>query len=282
MNAISTPHHRKFPRRVAFAVIVTVSLVGCSRPGTSATPTNPTGSSGSVTTTTTAVAQVTASPRGPSAADQLADFFAAAQRMDDQLRATATLVNTGIGAQAMTFTAPMVDAINAIDPQSLVATIPAGLPGRLQDQVYLLFSELASRRYSFTPVLEAEPGQPLARDSQDGKRVLEGLSHGTEPAARFAADLDAAQALARSEPPLAVAAPDSRAGAEVAVRAAYILVKNRGCASSGGWIQTTAAPITWQQGDNGAGQRTDGTIGGITFRADYQPGCGWQATLNVC
>ena len=195
--------------------------------------------------------------------------------MDRQLRDTAGLINTGFRTSTMTFTTTMVKAIEAIDPRTLVKTVPAGLPAAFQNQVYLVFSELAARRYAFNPILELEPGRPIDRDSQEGKRVLEGLSHGVGPAARFPADLAAARSLARSEPPVPVAAPNSRASAEVAVRTTYILSRNGGCGTSGGWVQTTPVPLSWT-GQNG------GTIGGIPFRADFRPGEGWQVQLRAC
>jgi hypothetical protein len=276
----TTPHRRLVTLMAAVALLAT----GCGRPGDTATePASPPGASTSTETTTptTAASVPPSSPRS-SAADQLAGFLSGAQDMDRQLRDTAALINTGVGTRTMKFDAKTLAAINAIDPRTLVKAIPGGLPADLQNKVYLVFSELAARRYAFKPILETEPGQPIARDSPNGKDVLDGLSHGAAPAARFAADLAATRSLARSAPPVTVAAPGSRASAEVAVHTTYILVRNSGCGTSGGWIQTTPVRITWTPGDTGAWGRSDGTIGGIPFRATYEPGKGWRVELNAC
>lgn len=208
-------------------------------------------------------------------AGELDGFFTGAQRMDSRLRDTAALINTGFRTQTMAFTSTMIEAIKAIDPRTLVKSIPAGLPATVQNRIYLVFSELAARRFAFNPILDASSGQSIARDSQEGKRVLEGLSHGVGPAARFPADLAAARSLARSEPPIPVAAPNSRASAEVAIRTTYILVRNSGCGASGGWVQTTPAPLSW------TGQN-DGSVGGVAFHAVYRAGDGWRVDLGAC
>lgn len=265
---------------VAVATIACGSSADTTEPGNTtavsspapATATSPHGASTTATPT---------SPHGPSAADQLADFLTGAQRMDDRLRSTAKMINSGLGAETFVFTPDTVAAIKAIDPETLVKTMPAGMSAQLQHQMYLLFSELAARRYAFTPILEQEVGTAIPRDSDAARHIMEGLSRGSSPAGRFPHDLAATRTLAQSEPPVPVAAPDSRASAEVAVHAAYIVGRNNGCGASGGWVQTTEVPLVWKQGTNGVG-RTDGTIGDVQFRADYQPGQGWQVALNAC
>ncbi len=263
---------------------------GCGRssnntaaPNTTTTsPTSVLPSTSEPATTSTPPATTTTAPpipAGRSAADRLADFFAGAERVDRQLRATAKLVNTAFSAKTMTFTVAMQNAIKAVDPQTVVPAIPAGLDSRLQNRVYLVFSELVSRRYAFRPIMEAEPGHPIARDSDDGRHVLLGLSHGVGPAARFAADLAATRQLARSVPPGQTPAPDSRASAEVAVRITSILSRNYGCGTSGGWIQSSPAPFGWTSGD---GWHLEGRINGIVFEADYQPSQGWSVNIHAC
>jgi hypothetical protein len=221
-------------------------------------------------------------PPGPSAADQLAGFLAAAGRMDVQIRTAAALINTGIGPQSIRLTGATVEAVKAIDPQALARTIPGAMPARLQQQVLLLFSDLASRRYSFNEVLLYQDGQPIARTTDVGKHLVDTLGYGAPAAARYPGDLAATRTLAASLPPLAVAAPDSRASAAVAVQTTYIMEANSGCGSAGGWIETKPVPLVWKQGTDFSGQRTDGTIAGILFWADYRPGLGWQVTIEAC
>ena len=57
-----------------------------------------------------------------------------------------------------------------------------------------------------------------------------------------AADLATTRARARSEPPITVAAPDSRASAKMTIRTAYIRLMNGGCGTIGG-IAFRARPI---------------------------------------
>jgi len=66
------------------------------------------------------------------------------------------------------------------------------------------------------------------------------------------------------------------------VRTAYIIGRNSGCAESGGWVETELLPLVWRQSTDVFGGRTDGTIGGIVFRADYHAGDGWSVQLWAC
>lgn len=271
------------PRRrllaLAIAMVLPAAACGKSDDNSAAAPNSPSAVPSSATSTITPDMPTPTTSHGPSrtrsAAGQLTEFFTAAERMSTQLHRTATLVNSEIGDQTIQFTPNTITAITAIDPHILIRMIPAGMPANLQRQVYLLFSELASRRYAFNPILELSSGAPYARNSAEAARVLEGLAHGAASAARFPADLAATRALASSQPPIPAARPDSKASAEVAIRTAAIIGRNGGCGTSGGWIETTPSPLVWGQG-------TSGTIGDVQFRADYHPGQGWQVTLNAC
>lgn len=290
MNAISGRHPsrrriRKPTWRLALVIALITPAAACGGSDDSAnTPASPSqelSSPTSATAPTTTTTTPTMSARH-SAADQLAGFFTAARRMDAELARTAKLINAEIGAETMQFSPNTITAIKAIDPRPMAKTIPGGMTTELQRSVYLLFSELASRRYAFAPVLEVGPGQTVPRGSPEADHVLEGLSHGSPAAARFRADLAAARALASSRTPIAPTAPDSRANAEVAVHTAYIIGQNSGCGSSGGWLSTTVTPLVWQQDVDFIGQRIDGQIGIVRFRADYQPGQGWTVYLYAC
>lgn len=215
-------------------------------------------------------------------APALAAFLTAAQHMDVQLRSAAALINHGIGPTTLEFPASTVAAITAISPASLVPTIPAGLPPRLQQRVLLVFSVLEARRYAFNPIFLLPVGQPVPRSDRDAQRVLEGLGHGTVPAARFASDLAATRTLAHATPAVPPSAPNSRAAAALAVQIAYIRGRNQGCGGSGGWVETQPVPLVWSQSTDSTGARTDGTIAGIVFSADYHRGQGWDIRIHAC
>jgi hypothetical protein len=215
-------------------------------------------------------------------ATALATFLTAAQRMDVQLRGTAARINHGISPTTLEFPASTFAAIRAISSEALVPTIPAGLPPRLQQQVLVLFSVLEARRYAFNPILLLPAGKPVPRSEPDAQRVLEGLGHGTAPAARFASDLAATRTLAYATPAVPPGAPDSRAAAALAVQVTYIHLRNEGCAGSGGWVETQPVPLVWSQSTDSTGAHTDGTIAGIVFSADYHRGQGWDVVIHAC
>lgn len=250
---------------------VTISARSSNGPGPSTAP--------SATPSVSATSGSTA--RGPSAADRLAGFITGATRADRQIRAAAALVNSGIGAQTIQFSPNVVAAVMAIDQDALAGTIPGALPAALQRQVLLVFSELVSRGDALRVILEYQHEQ-IPRDSAAALFVIRNLGNGAPAAARFPADLSAAQRLAASLPPVAAVAPASRATAAMAVQAEYIMVMNGGCGSTGGWLETTPVPLVWKQATDYSGQRTDGTIGGVVFRADYHAGHGWQITIEAC
>lgn len=217
----------------------------------------------------------------PSAADALAGFFAVADRTDRQIRAAATLVNSGIGADFITFTPATVTAVTSINQHALVDAIPGAMPAALQRKVLLVFSELVSRADALTAILDFRHDR-LPRDSAEARFLIGDLGHGAPAAARYPADVSATRRLAASLPPIAPVSPASRAVAAIAVQTEYIMGMNGGCASTGGWLETSPVPLVWKQGTDYSGQRTDGTIGGILFRADYHPGHGWQIQIHAC
>jgi hypothetical protein len=256
------------------------AAAGSAPPSTSASASAP-ASSGAPTGPTATPSTTPTTPHGPSAADRLAGFFAAAGRMDRQIRAAAALVNSGFGAQSIQFAPNTAAEVLAIDPHTLAATIPGAMPAALQWQVLLVFSELASRRDALTAILDYQH-ELIPRDSASARFLIRRLGNGAPAAARYPADLAAARTLAASLPPIPAVAPASRAGAAIAVQAEYVMGMNGGCESAGGWIETSPVPLVWKQGADYLGQRTDGTIGGIVFRADYQTGHGWQVFINAC
>jgi hypothetical protein len=218
-----------------------------------------------------------------SATAQLAGFFAAAQVTDAQLRHAAALVNKGIGTTSMTFSPAALAAVNALDAAPAARTIPAGLPTELLRRVLLVYSDLESRTASLSSISRSGYSSgSLPISGQEGSYIHGCLGNGAPAAARFGADLSAVRALAEAIPPVTVAAPASRAAAELAVRIAFIHGGNSGCMSCGGGVSTTLATISWQREDDPGGGYSDGTINGLRFRADYHPGSGWQAMLFAC
>jgi hypothetical protein len=208
--------------------------------------------------------------------------MANAASMDRALRNAATLVNAGIGPETINVSPGAFAAVDAIDPHSLISALPGGTPTRLTQQSLLVFSDLAARRYAYQALLRTRNEMPLSRLSRDGREALAGLANGTAPAARFPADLAALRSAASTASAFTPAAASSRATAEIAVRTAYILGRNSGCGESGGWVEPELLPLVWKQGTDVFGQRTDGSIAGVTFRADYNPANGWSIRLNAC
>ncbi len=275
-----------------FLLSLALALAGCASGGPSgssnspgATPiaTAPSGAASSPgpASTGSATAKPPPASRAPSAADQLAAFVAAAERVDGQLRHAATLVNTGIGAQRLEFTPATFAAIRAIDVQGLGKTVAAGMPERLQTQTLLVFSDLVSRYQSLKSVLEADRQQPLERADGLAEYIMACLPNGAPAAARFTADLSALRSLSASLPRFTVAAPDSRTAAAVAALVEYIRLSNGGCMSCGGEIFTKPIPVVWTTASAGA-KHLEGTVAGIDFSADYKPGDGWSVIIRAC
>lgn len=284
-------HHTsgRIPRVVALAAILVLAITGCAGRGRTITPGQP-GTPAATSTVPGPTAQptvtqppppATATPPRRTATSQLAGFLSGAQRMDQQLRAVATLINADIGPQVLNFRPATVAAIRAIEPASLTGAIPGGMPANLKAATFLVFSELAARRYAFQPIALAQSG-PIPRNSSTAQEIFQGLTNGSVPAARFASDLAALRTLAGQEAPIPSVAPDSRERAEVAVQVTYIVLRNAGCASSGGWWITSPAPITWDRGAAFGSHHVTGTVVNITFEADYQSGSGWHIQIHAC
>jgi len=227
-----------------------------------------------------------ATSRPPSAADDLAPYFATAEHVDQLLKAAATLVNGDITGTAISVSAQTADAINAADPASAAAAIPAGLSPELLQQVMLVQSDLESRNASLAGFQRVGTGTSVPLTDADAQRAMSCLSNGAKGATSFGADLAHVRETARSSPPVTVASPDSRDAADVAVLLAFLGGLNLGCASCGGQRYTTLPTIVWYPARVPATvddpQPADGTINGVQFRADYAPGTGWVAQIYAC
>jgi hypothetical protein len=281
---------------VGLVFILTLSMAACAadKPPNGAGP----GSGHTVAPAASpAPAQSASPPAAPgarTAAQDLAAFFSAARQTDTRLRAAAAMVNGSITTNAMRISQATADAVRAADPQPVAAAIPAGLDSALLQQALLVYSELDSRymaMYHLPVGVIASSGSGLASPGTY-QYLMRCLGNGAAAASRFAADLAALQKTAGAAPAVTIAAPDSRAAAELALRIIDIRVANGGCASCGGQLATTLAPVTWGwQGtwsemgtwSDGSTAAPDGTIRGtIPFHVSYQPGKGWYAQEYVC
>jgi hypothetical protein len=230
--------------------------------------------------------ETTPAPRRSSAADQLAGFFAAAGRTDQQIRHATRLINGGFHGEVIVLDpATTVKAVKAIDTKAVVRAIPGGLNPRQLRSVLQVYADLSSRRAALNRVLEYADESPLPTTSTNAKDLVTCLGHGKAAAARFADDLAASRALAAASAPVQVAPLRSRPTAEVAIRAHGIDLPNNGCGECGGVVPRPIVlyPIVWNRVDQGPGSVWDGTIGtGGLFTARYVPGQGWDTTSNAC
>ena len=261
------------------AALVT-SLTACGQT-TASGPGGASPSSPAPATPATPGASAPGSPPRASAADQLTEFLTAAAAADARLKHAAALVNSGIGNTTMSFPPATLAALGQLDTTAAARAIPGGMPAELLRRVLLVYSDLESRTCAFDGILR-QPHGTVPVNSDEGREILSCLRNGAPAAARFAADLAAARSAARATQPLAVAGPDSRTAAEVAIRVAAINSVNSGCDSCGGFVSTSLWPISWQPASDPVAGRSDGTINGVRFRADYRAGHGWQVVLWAC
>ncbi len=263
-------------RRMFAVVLVAMIAVGCGG-GTKKSVTTTHRSS---STTRTATDTSSTTPRVPTAADDLVAYFDAAKATSHALSAAATKINEGVGRDRLSFDQTTVDAVAAADPGPAAKLIPAGLDPGLLRAVLLTQSELTSRYFAMRRVRAGT----FPTNEFEAKDVLLCLGLGAKPAARFAADLASAKALALSLPPMTKVAADSRPAAELAIRLQDISLRNSGCDSCGGTVVTELAPITWgrQPPPLPGVAPWDGDIGGIAFRSSYTPTGGWRVELLAC
>lgn len=262
-------------RRWMLATLVfTVTTVGCGGGGTGKESVKTHASSSTASSTTTTSTTTVA----PSAADNLAAYFEAADSVHRNLAAAAIKINGGVSTSRVSFDQATVDAVAAADPAPAGVLIPPGLDPALLRAVLLTQSELVSRH---SAMVRVRVGTFPANEA-DAKDVLLCLGQGAGAAAKFPTDLASARALAASTPPLTPVSSDSRAAAELAIRLQDITLRNRGCDSCGGAVLTELLPIVWAQLPSWPGAPPwDGNIGGVAFRATHDAE-GWHIKLNAC
>jgi hypothetical protein len=271
-----SPWTRPVLRSAGLIVVVALSLAGCGQANTSKP-------AGGTTAPSTRPAPTSSHAAAPSAATQLAAFFAAAEQADSRLHHAAALVNGDIGATSMQFTPATLAAVRALDNASVARTVPAGLPAGLLRGVLVVYGDLASRTAAFGGVeVYGSSGRELPIGGPDANAVLRGLGNGAAAAARFTSDLAAARTLAQQTPLVTIAAPDSRAAAELALRLHSIDLRNDCSETFGGWAPTDLETIIWQSGTGQHSGHYAGTIGGIRFQATYAARYGWQIIIYAC
>lgn len=243
---------------------------------TTTPPSSPIAPSSTTTSTTTPPSAPLPGPttsNPPTASTNLALFFAAADKLDRQLRAAAAAIN-GSGPPWKTVSEPVAKAVRTADLAPVATAIPAGLPRALLRSVVLVYSDLASRRYAmadFSVATTIDPGT-----SPDSDDLLRALGNGHAAAARFAGDLAATRALAGRTPAVTTPPASSRAAAEVLLYARYVEGVNGGCGSQGGDVMTELPAIVWD------GRPGNGTIGTAQFTAALGANGTWQVRLNAC
>ncbi|WP_263729120.1 hypothetical protein [Cellulomonas sp. SG140] len=231
-----------------------------------------------------------------SAQRDLAPFVDAARDLDRRLHAAAALINTGVHADAVVVDRSTAAAVQGLDLGAVGSAIPGALPRELMRRVLTTYSDLVSRTLAMSPFRFADrtytripPEGTTAR--AEGEDMVLCLGNGTVAAQRFDADLAAVVTAAGSTPPLPTVDPASLARAEVDVRLAEIVLRNRGCGACGGFVQTEVSTIVWDQAPASATTRTGALLpeasagdvgGGLPFTAVYTPGTGWSIDILAC
>lgn len=273
---------RALARRAGLMTTIALGLAACGHAttppqggGTPATSSRPAASSSAASTRATA-------PPAPSAEGQLGAFIAAAEQADSQLHHAAVLVNADISTTSMRFTSATLATVRALDNAQAARAIPAGLPVELLREALAVYGDLSSRTAAFGGVEQyGYPGRELPIGGEDARSVLRGLHNGASAAARFDADLAALRSLAQQTPPLTIAAPDSRAAAELALRI-FSIDKANGCSEEfGGFAPAQLEAVIWYPASDHS-HHYEGTISGTSFRAGYTASHGWEIFINAC
>lgn len=251
-------------------------------PGSSATP--PTSGTAPGSPTQEPSPSLTEEPTqpAPSAAEDMAPFFAAAVTLDQQLHTAAAAINA-TGPPWEQITADVARKVQAADLGPVSRAIPAGLPHDLQQSVILVLSDLTSRRLAMESFRYAQPVLPDDMNSdQTNAKLLADLHNGQAAAVRFDGDLAAARALSADTRPIAPLPNRSRLTAEVLILVEYVRVANAGCNARGGAVVTELPAVTWRSIPELPD--AEGTVGpgGTEFNADLRPDGTWYVYLLVC
>jgi len=267
------------------AVIVLGAACACA-PAPTGTPVAVQPTSGSVTTTSSPT-QAPPATKGtvpptfeqPTAAADLASFFAAVDESDQRLTEAADAVNASFHGDLVTFDQSTIDAIGRAQPKAVAAAIPAGLDPAVEQAVLLVYSDLVSRFAALNGDMCVQLGTyPRAEINPDC------FTNGHEAAVSLPGDTETARALAAASPATPATSPDSPAVAETMLRISYIDGVNMGCGSKGGFRATEPLTIEWNARPAPAegSQPIAGSIQGGWFHATYDPAAGWVVGLYAC
>ncbi|HCU97477.1 MAG TPA: hypothetical protein DHU96_34145 [Actinobacteria bacterium] len=193
-------------------------------------------------------------------------------------------MNGDIGATRILIKPATKAAVGQLQTTAVTRAIPAGLPHRLLGPVLAVYNDLESRRLSLMGAARYSP-PAVPRSSPEGQAILRCLGNGGPAAARYDGDVSAVRDQAQVMPPVAVAAPDSRAAAELTVWTTFVRLAQSGCGGCGGRAPAPLPPITWHPKKElgaGTGSYTNGTVGGIAFLAEYRLGQGWNVLIYAC
>ena len=183
----------------------------------------------------------------------------------------------------MRFTPATIAAVRGIQLAPAASALPAGLPAEMLREVLVVYGDLASRTDALNGMRAyGSSGRQLPIGSPQAQSVLRGLRNGTPAAARFNADLSAARTLAQQTPLVTVAAPDSRAALELALRLQSISLRNSCDEDFGGYAPVSLETIVWQPGTGQHSSHYQGLIGGVRFAAGYTVQHGWTINIYAC
>ncbi len=90
------------------------------------------------------------------------------------------------------------------------------------------------------------------------------------------------RALAQQTPLVTIAAPDSRAALELALRLQSLGLRNTCSEELGGYAPTSLEPIVWPPSASQHSSHYEGLAGGISFTADYTVKDGWEIIIHAC
>lgn len=287
-------------RALVGGVVALLLLGGCtSAPSsTTSTPTStPTSSTASSSTSSSAPSSTSAESastppqtQAPTAADDLAPFFAEVLATDGRLRAAARAINATVKPGGFTVDTSLANAVLAADPRPAWRQVPPGTSGELLDRVLTVWTGLATRSAAMNRFADT---WTIQGGSAEYDEILGCLKHGSAPAAAFEQTLTDLKAFAATQPrvvastssdPEQARAATTQAAAELAVLESWVLTGYQGCAGCGGDVITTAPQVQWSGPPTEAGGGTGavGPDGGVAFTVEYSTTDGWQARINAC
>jgi len=209
----------------------------------------------------------------PLASDSLVAFFEAAKDLDRQLRDATLLYRSAVESfSGKTMTADTERIILELisqtpDAREIANLIPPGLPPAIEAGVLRIWATLASRISGLKGSLHhaeiAARGQPMVVRKHCFGSALSAQD-------RFDDKITRAAALADSQP-WSVAAPDSVAAAELAIRLELIWKVNNCCDSCGGEVYEKPIAVDWENHMAG-GVGFDATFTGKIWLIDLHAG----------